>query len=235
MSAEYEGQDPIAIAQQAERDLNSNAAKTGASTESSGNRRGANASDSSTFESPRDATCRMIIWTELTPVTFPANESGVDQNVESKFPGSTVTYGSSASGAGDNREIPVSEGGDVNPDTGKCVPTHTYTPTSSCCKPPDQADFRVFPDSSKPATTKASAARKTKRKPSPKRTAATTLSGAISGSRARAGRCGTRRGMGRRASRCRRVGRVSRVVGGTVGPGRRMIRGRGIVGRGRES
>ena len=29
MSKEYEGQDPLAIAQQAERDLNSNAAKTG--------------------------------------------------------------------------------------------------------------------------------------------------------------------------------------------------------------
>ena len=40
--------------------------------------------------------------------------------------------------------------------------------------------------------------------------------------------------MGRRASRCRRVGRVSRVVGWTVGLGRRMIRGRGIVGRDRE-
>ncbi|TKA38461.1 hypothetical protein B0A54_10752 [Friedmanniomyces endolithicus] len=92
MSAEYEGQDPIAIAQQAERDLNSNAAKTGASTESSGN----------------------------------PNESGVDQNVESKFPGSTVTYGSSASGAGDNREIPVSEGGDVNPDTGKLFKARDY-------------------------------------------------------------------------------------------------------------
>ncbi|KAK0942988.1 hypothetical protein LTR29_005560 [Friedmanniomyces endolithicus] len=101
MSAEYEGQDPIAIAQQAERDLNSNAAKTGASTESSGNRRGANASDST-------------------------NESGVDQNVESKFPGSSVTYGSAASDAGDNREIPVEEGGDVNPDTGKLFKARDY-------------------------------------------------------------------------------------------------------------
>jgi len=69
MSAEYEGQDPIAIAQQAERDLNSNAAKTGASTESSGNRRGANASDSSTF--PRSPiVCNGIdcVWTRADPV-----------------------------------------------------------------------------------------------------------------------------------------------------------------------
>ncbi|KAK3070098.1 hypothetical protein LTR53_011040 [Teratosphaeriaceae sp. CCFEE 6253] len=96
MSAEYEGQDPLQIAQQAERDLNSNAAKTGASTESQGNRRGHGASDSTA-------------------------ESGVDQSAENKFPGSTVNYGSGVSGAGDNREIPVEEGGDVNPDTGKYV------------------------------------------------------------------------------------------------------------------
>ncbi|KAM3075215.1 hypothetical protein ACMFMG_007336 [Clarireedia jacksonii] len=42
-----------------------------------------------------------------------ANESGVNQGVESKFPGASVTYGSAASGAGDNREIPVEEGGDI--------------------------------------------------------------------------------------------------------------------------
>jgi hypothetical protein len=49
MSKEYEGQDPIAIAQQAERDLNSTAAKQGSSLETgtvnSNNTRGA--SDSS--------------------------------------------------------------------------------------------------------------------------------------------------------------------------------------------
>ena len=42
-----------------------------------------------------------------------ANESGVDTNVTAKFPGSTVKVGSAASGAGDNREIPVDEGGDL--------------------------------------------------------------------------------------------------------------------------
>ncbi|KAK3054672.1 hypothetical protein LTR09_004401 [Extremus antarcticus] len=43
-------------------------------------------------------------------------ESGVDASVENKFPGSEVTYGSAASGAGDNRDMP--EGG-VNPKTGQ--------------------------------------------------------------------------------------------------------------------
>lgn len=33
--------------------------------------------------------------------------------VETKFPGANVTYGSAASGKGDNREIPVEEGGSV--------------------------------------------------------------------------------------------------------------------------
>jgi len=42
------------------------------------------------------------------------DDSGVDETVTSKFPGSTVTVGSAASGAGDNREIPVEEGGDVD-------------------------------------------------------------------------------------------------------------------------
>ena len=46
-------------------------------------------------------------------------ESGVDESVERKFPGAEVTYGSAASGAGDNREIPAKEGGDVHKDTGR--------------------------------------------------------------------------------------------------------------------
>ncbi|KAL3424295.1 hypothetical protein PVAG01_03576 [Phlyctema vagabunda] len=40
-------------------------------------------------------------------------ESGVDSSVESRFPGAQVSYGSAASGGGDHREIPKSEGGDV--------------------------------------------------------------------------------------------------------------------------
>lgn len=50
-----------------------------------------------------------------------ATESGVDSSVENKFPGAQVTYGSAASGAGNNRDIPLSEGGDINPKTGQYV------------------------------------------------------------------------------------------------------------------
>ncbi|KAF2419599.1 hypothetical protein EJ08DRAFT_642552 [Tothia fuscella] len=75
--------DPIKIAHQAEKDLNSQQAKQG--------------------HSGSDSTL----------------ESGVDDSVTSKFPGSTVQYGSSASGAGDNREIPESEGGGINKVTGQ--------------------------------------------------------------------------------------------------------------------
>lgn len=84
MSAEYQGEDPLKLAKQAERDLNSQASKTSR----------VGASDST-------------------------NESGVDESVRQKFPGADVTYGSAASGAGDNREIPLSEGGSINPSTGK--------------------------------------------------------------------------------------------------------------------
>ncbi|KAI8930821.1 hypothetical protein NX059_011844 [Plenodomus lindquistii] len=83
MSAEYKNTDPIKIAEQAEKDLNSTSAK-----------QGHGGSDSSL-------------------------ESGVDASVENKFPGAQVTYGSAASGAGNNREIPLNEGGGLNPTTGK--------------------------------------------------------------------------------------------------------------------
>lgn len=43
-------------------------------------------------------------------------ESGIDESATSKFPGASVTTGSAASGAGDNRDMP--EGG-INPNTGK--------------------------------------------------------------------------------------------------------------------
>ncbi len=81
MSQEYSGRDPMEIAREAERDLNSYQAKQGLNNDS------------------------------LTATT----ESGVNEPPQSKFPGSTVTYGSAASGSGDNREIPVEEGGDVLP------------------------------------------------------------------------------------------------------------------------
>jgi len=84
MSQEYAGKDPLDIAAQAEKDLNSLGAKTGAKGGS-------------------DSTL----------------ESGVDEAVQGKFPGADVTYGSAASGAGDNREIPLSEGGDIDKTTGR--------------------------------------------------------------------------------------------------------------------
>ncbi|KAK5013850.1 hypothetical protein LTR16_004113, partial [Cryomyces antarcticus] len=83
MSAEYKGQDPLEIAKQAERDLNSHEAKHG-----------------------HDAALSTL-------------DSGVDDSVTNKFPGSTVTIGSAASGAGDNREIPVEEGGNISKETGR--------------------------------------------------------------------------------------------------------------------
>lgn len=48
-----------------------------------------------------------------------ATESGIDQSVTNKFPGSTAEYGSKVSGAGDNREIPEEEGGGVQKGTGR--------------------------------------------------------------------------------------------------------------------
>ncbi|KAL9044392.1 MAG: hypothetical protein Q9214_002469 [Letrouitia sp. 1 TL-2023] len=74
----YEGQDPLAIAQKAERELNSYQAKQG-----------------------------------LNNNSLSATESGVNESVTSKFPGASLKYGSAASGAGDNREIPVDEGGEL--------------------------------------------------------------------------------------------------------------------------
>lgn len=96
MSAEYKGQDPLDIAKQAERDLNSHAAKHGLSSGAS----------SKTIHSPRASPLMM-----KNP---PATESGVDDSITSKFPGSEIKVGSAASGAGDNREIPLDEGGELH-------------------------------------------------------------------------------------------------------------------------
>ncbi|KAF1950639.1 hypothetical protein CC80DRAFT_496706 [Byssothecium circinans] len=93
MSAEYQNADLNTLAKQAERDLHSQAAKQG--HEVSDSARGAHEASDST------------------------KESGVDEAATRKFPGASVIYGSAASGAGDNREIPESEGGGVNPVTGQ--------------------------------------------------------------------------------------------------------------------
>ncbi len=59
----------------------------------------------------------------MLTTSFIVEDSGVDESVTTKFPGSTVTVGSAASGAGDNREIPVEEGGDFDK-LGRCVNKH---------------------------------------------------------------------------------------------------------------
>ncbi|RMZ67566.1 Kynurenine formamidase [Pyrenophora seminiperda CCB06] len=47
-------------------------------------------------------------------------ESGIDTgNVEPHFAGASVKYGSSASGSGNNREIPPDEGGSLKPQNGQ--------------------------------------------------------------------------------------------------------------------
>ncbi|KAJ4384814.1 hypothetical protein N0V86_000417 [Didymella sp. IMI 355093] len=94
MSAEYQGQNPLDIAKHAEADLNSRANVQGRDPTTANPKHGAAVSDS-------------------------ARESGVDENAVNKFPGATVTVGSGASGAGNNRDIPLSEGGDINPTTGQ--------------------------------------------------------------------------------------------------------------------
>jgi len=52
-------------------------------------------------------------------LTSEAQESGIDQSVTNKFPGSTAEYGSHTSGAGNNRDIPLEEGGDIQKGTGR--------------------------------------------------------------------------------------------------------------------
>ena len=52
----------------------------------------------------------------------------MDESVTRRFPGSTATTGSAASGAGDNREIPMEEGGDIGY-TGRFV---VFSPDVGC-------------------------------------------------------------------------------------------------------
>ncbi|RVX75328.1 hypothetical protein B0A52_00681 [Exophiala mesophila] len=94
MSEEYKGQDLRDIAAKAEQDLASNQLKFGAANTGFGGKSGKGGS--------------------LSTV-----ESGIDQSVTNKFPGSTAEYGSKVSGAGDNREIPVEEGGGIQRGTGR--------------------------------------------------------------------------------------------------------------------
>ncbi|KIW27988.1 uncharacterized protein PV07_07680 [Cladophialophora immunda] len=94
MSELYKGQDLMDIAKQAERDLASAKSKHGAQDSGFGGKTVSGGSVSTT-------------------------ESGIDQSVTNKFPGSTAEYGRKVSGAGDNREIPVEEGGGIQKGTGR--------------------------------------------------------------------------------------------------------------------
>ena len=122
MSKEYEGQDPLDIALQAERDLNSSSMKTGAANQGSDSSTRFVTSVEAQFAPPphianpsfpflsrhREKSCSHLSQ---------AQTSGVDESVENKFPGAKVSY--RPSGGGDNRVIPVEEGGDIQRGTGK--------------------------------------------------------------------------------------------------------------------
>ncbi|KAL9114786.1 MAG: hypothetical protein Q9227_001466 [Pyrenula ochraceoflavens] len=106
----YAGKSPMDLAREAERDLNSREAQ-GAGHE---------ISDSIQTESSPPPQISSCPPSRLSSLTTPlALESGVDVARAEKFPGGSVTYGSAASGRGDNREIPVEEGGDIQRGTGR--------------------------------------------------------------------------------------------------------------------
>lgn len=69
----------------------------------------------------------------MTDKTRAADESGVDVKGAQRFPGGDVRYGSAASGAGDNREIPFEEGGDIQKGTGRYVITITIPRLKCLC------------------------------------------------------------------------------------------------------
>lgn len=119
MSEQYKGQDLMDIARKAEQDLNSDKAKHGAQDGGFGGKTVHGGSDSSTPRpvqyNPIHSLCTPLLHTDK-PI---AVESGIDQSVTNKFPGSTAEYGSKVSGAGNNREIPPEEGGDIQKGTGR--------------------------------------------------------------------------------------------------------------------
>jgi len=94
MSQEYKGQDLRDIAAKAEQDLAEPYLKHGAQDGGFGG--------------------KTVHGGSVSTV-----ESGIDQSVTNKFPGSTAEYGSKVSGAGNNREIPPEEGGDIQKGTGR--------------------------------------------------------------------------------------------------------------------
>jgi hypothetical protein len=105
MSAEYKNTDLNKLAKDAERDLNSNAAKHGSN----------DPCQFPHFPSLFSLHGHPALPTSHWPYPI-ASDSGVNESVTAKFPGSTVEYGT---GASNNRTIPESEGGSVNPATGQ--------------------------------------------------------------------------------------------------------------------
>ena len=59
------------------------------------------------------SSLRILIINDIELIVT-ATESGIDEAAVNKYPGGEVKIGSAASGAGDNREIPVEEGGDIS-------------------------------------------------------------------------------------------------------------------------
>ncbi|EXJ94600.1 hypothetical protein A1O1_02996 [Capronia coronata CBS 617.96] len=94
MSEQYKGQDLLDIAAKAEQDLANPKLKHGAQDGGFGG--------------------KTVPGGSVSTV-----ESGIDQSVTNKFPGSTAEYGSKVSGAGNNREIPPEEGGGIQKGTGR--------------------------------------------------------------------------------------------------------------------
>ena len=112
------------IAAQAEQDLNSDRLKAGRQEGTGfGGKDTKGGSTSSTSTSSPLPQALFLPNLVLQPLTNPppADESGIDQSVESKFSqyGATADYGSHVSGAGNNRDIPLSEGGDIQKGTGR--------------------------------------------------------------------------------------------------------------------
>lgn len=72
-----------------------------------------------------------------------AEESGIDQSVMNKFPGSTAEYGSHTSGQGNNRDISVKEGGDIQKGTGRLTKAGDFDHSEAGEGPEDVARRRA--------------------------------------------------------------------------------------------
>lgn len=106
--------DVLKPAREAEKYLNSDEAKSGHNNSTSSTLSGSLSFSVTLWQPCHTLVIPFLLIFGPTTNYHAADESGVDESVTSKFPGSTVTTGSAASGTGNNREIPDSEGGDVD-------------------------------------------------------------------------------------------------------------------------